>query len=169
VVLLYIMTTLADTVVYDIVRGVLTVAQSAFTAKELNEFESYVSHGPADEGCCALLVAYPKNFYPGFGNTENRDFRTYVYTTDIVISLRECPPKMGPNGEAPTPEENDEYAELASTHAFKIVKALICAKKEGRLMPNGICDFAEPPSAELMEEMGQCAGWDISLTVQLSS
>lgn len=163
------MTLLADTVVYDIVSRILTAAQGAFTAKELNLLESYVSHGPAAEDCCALLVAYPTSFYPGFGNEEKRDFRTYVYLVDIVVSIRECPPSMGQDGSAPSPEENDEYAELASTHAFKIVKAIIKANKAGSLMPNGECDFTAPPSAQIIEEQGQCAGWDISMTVQLSS
>ena len=168
-VLLYVMTLLADTVIYDIVSGILTAAQGAFSAKELRELESYISHGPAAEDCCSLLVAYPTRVYPGFGNETSKDFRTYVYLVDIIISLRECPPPMGPNGEAPIPEENDSYAELASTHAFKIVKALILANKAGSLMPNGECDFTIPPSAEIIEEQGQCAGWDITMTVQLSS
>ncbi len=163
------MTLLADTVVYDIVSGILTASQGAFTPKELKDLDSYISHGPAAEDCCSLLVAYPTRFYPGFGNDIQRDFRTYVYLLDVVVSLRECPPPIHADGSAPAPEENDYYAQVASTHAFKIVQALVLADKAGTLMPNGGCDFTQPPSAEIIEEQGQCAGWDITLTVQLSS
>lgn len=169
-VLLYVMTVLADTVVYDIVSRILTAAQGAFTAKELKEFESYVSHGRAAEDCCSLLVAYPTRFYPGFGITDSgQDMRAYAYVVDVTVSLRECPPSVGPNGEPPSPKANDAYAELSASHAFRIVKALNCARRDGSLMPNGECDFTVPPSAEIVEELGQCAGWDISLTAGLSS
>jgi len=170
VVLLYIMAALDDTVVYDMVKNVLTAAQSAFTPAELNELDSFVSHGPAAEDCCKLLVAYPTKFYPQFGVNENGlDMRVYAYAVDVVVSLRECPPAVSEQGVPPTPEENDQYAETAATHAFKIVKAINCARKDGTLMPNGTCDYTIPPFAEIMEELGQCAGWDIKLSVELSS
>jgi hypothetical protein len=176
VVLLYIMTVLLPDVIYTTTANVLAAAQSAFTPKEIRDFDSYISHGPAAEGCCKLLVAYADDISSEIVQTRTsnnsnsiKDTGIYVYTTDITISLRECPPSMGLNGEQPDPDAIDAYAKLTYTHVWKIIAAIICARRAGTLLAGGTCMFNTAPSAQMIEEQGNCAGWDIKMTVELSS
>lgn len=156
-----------DDVPYEVATAILDVALSALTPEELKPFSSFVSHGPAVEDC-PLLIAYPVRLYPGFGiDGQGRDMGVYVYLLDAVISLRDAAAIIDNKDNLPTPEENDDFAKLMSKYTYKIVKALNCARREGRLMPNSSCEFSMPPIAEIVEEQGMFAGWDITITAQL--
>lgn len=170
-VLLYTMSTILPTVVYDASANILNAALKAFTPQEQNLLESYVSHGPAAEGCCSLLISYASNIRATLGTGETNsgvDFGIYIWVTDITVSLRECPPGMDNSGNSPSPEENDDYAKKTYTHAWKIVQNIISARAQGKLVPGGTCTFSTPPFAQLIEDQGNCAGWDIDMTVELS-
>jgi len=166
------MSTLLPSAVYDTTKSVLLAAQSAFTDAELKQYDSYLTHGPDAEDCCGLLIAYADNINSTVGNIkagEGADIGLYVYTAQIVVSLRECTPGMGTNGEAPSGTQKDAYAELSYRHVWQIIQAIICARRAGTLFPGGICTFNSPPSAQLIEDQGMCAGWDIEMIVELTS
>lgn len=171
-VLLYIMTELTDfkpdEKLYAISKIVLEIAQTALSDEELRFFDTYVSHGPPVEQAENLLVVYSSSIGPELTPTEGGGFSPgQAITTDlteITIALRECTPGMDNKGRSPSTQELGEYALLTYTHALRIY----CALKKAR-QPNGLlgCITTSPPSAQAIEEQGQRAGWDISITVEL--
>jgi hypothetical protein len=153
---------------YDACNAVLNVARSAFTNKELQSYDSYVALEPPAEDCCGLLVAYTSGITPSFGIDENRDFGVYVYTIEIVIALRECTPPLKSDGSPPSGTEINTYAKKSSQNACRIINAILCARKAGNFIPSWECTFSTPPYAQVVEELGQCAGWDISMALELT-